>query len=80
MDVWSLMGAPLAIALILAGQAIEGGTMRSLVQLAAALVVFGGTLGAVLLSFGSGDVWRAATSLRSAYSDPVEPAAAAVNG
>jgi chemotaxis protein MotA len=77
-DFGSLLGGPLAIALILVGQAIEGGSVRTLLQLAAALVVFGGTLGAVLLSFGSADVKRAFTSLRSAYADPLEPAAAVI--
>ena len=77
-DVASLLGAPLAVVMILVGQAIEGGTVRSLVQLAAALVVFGGTFGAVLLSFGSADVWRALRSLPSAYSDSIEPARAVI--
>jgi chemotaxis protein MotA len=78
LDFGSLLGAPFAIALILIGQAIEGGSVRTLLQLAAALVVFGGTLGAVLLSFGSADVTRSFKSLRSAYSDPLEPAAAVI--
>ena len=57
-DFGSLLGGPIAIGLILVGQAIEGGSVRTLLQLAAALVVFGGTFGAVLLSFGSADVKR----------------------
>jgi chemotaxis protein MotA len=78
LDVGSLLGAPIAIVLILVGQAIEGGSVKTLLQLAAALVVFGGTFGAVLLSFGSADVMRAFRSLRSAYADPLEPAAAVI--
>jgi len=66
MDYGSLIGAPMAIGLILVGQAIEGGSVRSLLQVAAALVVFGGTAGAVLLSFGSADVMTAARSVRTA--------------
>jgi chemotaxis protein MotA len=78
LDVGSLLGAPIAITLILIGQAIEGGSVRTLLQLAAALVVFGGTVGAVLLSFGSADVIRALKSLRSVYVDPLEPPAAVI--
>lgn len=73
-DYGSLAGAPMAIGLILAGQAIEGGSVRSLLQVAAALVVFGGTAGAVLLSFGSADVIKAVRSVRFAYADTLEPA------
>jgi len=77
-DFGSLIGAPLAIGLILIGQAIEGGSVRSLLQLAAALVVFGGTAGAVLLSYGSADVITAVRSVRAAYADSLEPAAAVI--
>ncbi|MEO7276176.1 MAG: flagellar motor protein [Vicinamibacterales bacterium] len=77
-DFGSLLGAPVAIGLILVGQAIEGGSVRSLLQFAAALVVFGGTLGAVLLSNGSADVLNAGRSLRGAYSDTLEPAAVVI--
>jgi chemotaxis protein MotA len=78
LDVGSLLGAPIAVGLILIGQAIEGGSVRTLLQLASALIVFGGTLGAVLLSFGSADVMRAVKSLRTVYTDPVEPAATVI--
>jgi len=77
-DFGSLIGAPLAIGLILIGQAIEGGSVRSLLQVAAALVVFGGTAGAVLLSYGSADVITAVRSVRAAYADSLEPAAAVI--
>ena len=78
MDYGSLIGAPMAIGLILVGQAIEGGSVRSLLQVAAALVVFGGTAGAVPLSYGSADVMTAARSVRAAYADTLEPAAAVI--
>jgi chemotaxis protein MotA len=70
----SLLGAPIAFGLILAGQAIEGGSVRTLLQLPAAIVVLGGTFGAVLLSFGTADVRAAFRSLRTAYVDTLEPA------
>ena len=49
MDLLSLIGLTVAIAAILGGQVLEGGHVSSLLQLAAAVIVFGGTLGAVML-------------------------------
>lgn len=51
MDKASIGGVILAIAGILAGLLIEGGSVRQILQPTAALIVFGGTLGAVLLQF-----------------------------
>jgi len=51
MDKASIIGVILAIAGILAGLLIEGGSIRQILQPTAALIVFGGTLGAVLLQF-----------------------------
>jgi chemotaxis protein MotA len=50
-DVASLVGVPLAIAILLGGQLLEGGALRTLLQPTAALVVFGGTLAALLVSY-----------------------------
>jgi chemotaxis protein MotA len=44
-------GALLALAGIIAGLLLEGGNLKQVLQPAAALIVFGGTLGAVLLQF-----------------------------
>src|SRR5439155_27171777 len=49
MDLLSAAGIVLAIAAIAGGQWVEGGTIGSLVQGAAFLIVVGGTLGAVML-------------------------------
>ena len=51
MDKASFAGVILALAGILAGLLLEGGNLRQIVQPTAALIVFGGTLGAVLLQF-----------------------------
>ncbi|MDH5552985.1 MAG: flagellar motor protein [Nitrosomonas sp.] len=48
-DLNSVAGIMLAVVAIIAGQVLEGGHLGSLVQLAAFIIVFGGTLGAVLL-------------------------------
>jgi chemotaxis protein MotA len=51
MDKGSFGGAFLAIAGIVAGLLIEGGNLGQILQPTAALIVFGGTMGAVLLQF-----------------------------
>jgi len=51
MDKGSIGGVFLAVAGIIAGLLIEGGTLGQILQPTAALIVFGGTLGAVLLQF-----------------------------
>lgn len=49
MDKISLVGLVLGVAAILAGQALEGGHVSSLLQPTAFLIVIGGTVGAVML-------------------------------
>jgi chemotaxis protein MotA len=49
MDKISFVGLALGLATILVGQVLEGGHVGSLVQPTAMLIVFGGTLGAVML-------------------------------
>ena len=49
MDKLSLFGLVVAFTGIIGGQLLEGGSVNVLVQLAAFLIVFGGTIGAVML-------------------------------
>jgi chemotaxis protein MotA len=49
MDKLSLFGLLVAVTGIIGGQLLEGGSVNVLVQLAAFLIVFGGTIGAVML-------------------------------
>ncbi|MFA5371609.1 MAG: flagellar motor protein [Sideroxydans sp.] len=49
MDILSLMGLVIAVGGILGGQFLEGGSINVLLQLAAFLIVMGGTLGAVMV-------------------------------
>jgi chemotaxis protein MotA len=51
MDKGSFFGVFLAVAGILAGLIIEGGNIGQILQPTAAMIVFGGTMGAVLLQF-----------------------------
>ncbi|MEJ2387746.1 MAG: hypothetical protein P8Y27_10725 [Chromatiaceae bacterium] len=50
-DVATIVGLVAALGMILLGNALEGGHIGSILQPTAALIVFGGTIGAVLVSF-----------------------------
>src|ERR1700722_18047676 len=58
MDITTLGGIGLAIAAILGGQAIEGGHVSSILQATAAIIVFGGTIGATMVAFPLKDFIR----------------------
>jgi chemotaxis protein MotA len=49
MDLLSLLGISIAFAAIITGNLLDGGALAPLINLPAALVVFGGTLGAITL-------------------------------
>lgn len=51
MDIFAIIGLFFGITFILIGQAMEGGNVGQLLQITAAFIVFGGTGGAVILSF-----------------------------
>jgi chemotaxis protein MotA len=70
MDKASIGGAFLAIAGILAGLLIDGGNLSQIMQPTAALIVFGGTLGAVLLQFPAATVIAAFRSLAHVFVAP----------
>lgn len=63
MDAGSLGGLILAVVGILAGLLLEGGHLGQVLQPTAAIIVFGGTLGAVMLQFPLRTVGRAALRL-----------------
>jgi chemotaxis protein MotA len=70
MDKASIGGAFLAIAGIIAGFLIEGGNLGQILQPTAALIVFGGTLGAVMLQFPLTTVMAAFRSLGQVFAAP----------
>lgn len=71
MAVW---GTCLGGLVILGGQVLEGGSLFELVQVAALLIVLGGTLAAILLSFPFEDISIALSKLGSIYHQPkVDP-------
>ena len=51
MDIASIGGIALALLGILAGMMVEGGSITQITQPTAAMIVFGGTIGAVMLQF-----------------------------
>jgi len=65
MDRASLIGIFLGVTAIIGGNLLEGGNINSIMQPTAALIVFGGTAGATLLSFPLRDVLKAIGSLRN---------------
>jgi chemotaxis protein MotA len=70
MDMSSIAGVLLAVAGIVAGLLIEGGNLGQILQPTAALIVFGGTMGAVLLQFPLSTVLAAFRSLSHLFSVP----------
>lgn len=59
MDLASVIGVILGIACIVGGQILEGGHVGQIMQGTAALIVFGGTLGAMLVSYTTQDIKKA---------------------
>ncbi len=51
MDLASIIGLVMGLSAIILGQMLEGGSIKSIAQPTAALIVFGGTIGATMLSF-----------------------------
>lgn len=51
MDITVIIGFFGGAAMLILGQALEGGNIGQLLQVTAAMIVFGGTLGAVIVSF-----------------------------
>ena len=69
MDKSSLGGILLAVGGIVAGLLLEGGNLRQILQPTAAMIVFGGTLGAVMLQFPLPVVMHAIRRLASVFLD-----------
>lgn len=74
MDKSSLGGIILALGGIIAGLLLEGGNLRQVLQPTAAMIVFGGTLGAVMLQFPLPVVLMAARRLGSVFLNPTQNA------
>jgi chemotaxis protein MotA len=73
-----IIGALIGAGFVLGGHGLEGGTVQSLLQGAAAVIVFGGTLGAVVVSFPMRDLRTAVGHLRHLVVDDAPPPEATV--
>src|SRR5947207_4171498 len=76
MDLGTLLGIVLASAAILIGHAMEGGSILQILQPTAAMIVFGGTLGATMIGFPMSVLKQAVMDLLHVFKeDHVEPTA-----
>jgi chemotaxis protein MotA len=67
MDIASIIGSLMGISAVVGGQILEGGHIGQIVQGTAALIVFGGTFGAMLLSFPVQDIKKAIGMIPAIY-------------
>ncbi len=73
MDISTLLGLLLAFGALIGGYMLDGGQVASLVLLSPFIIVFGGTMGAVVISYGLPDTARAFRSLLASYSKKSQP-------
>ncbi len=71
MDIFAIVGLFFGITFILIGQAMEGGNLGQLLQITAAFIVFGGTGGAVILSFPPNVLKKAIMLIKDVFIPPV---------
>lgn len=70
MDKATFGGIVLAVGGIIAGLLLEGGRLSQIMQPTAAMIVFGGTLGAVLIQFPLREAIAAGASLMQVFAEP----------
>lgn len=70
MDIGSFSGVALALSSILLGYWLEGGSLGILLQPSGFLIVFGGTVGAVLLQTDLRTFWRGTAMLKTVFARP----------
>ncbi len=70
MDILTILGIVVGISAILVGQTLEGGSVHSIIQLTAALIVFGGTIGAVLINYPLHTIMLAIKNLKKVFFNP----------
>src|SRR5580693_7533733 len=70
MDKGTIVGVIIAVGAILAGLVLEGGKVGQILQPTAALIVFGGTFGSILVQFPIGVVLAAFRSVVTIFTVP----------
>ena len=78
MDKATLVGLVLALGGILLGLLLEGGNLGQVVQPTAAMIVFGGTLGAILIQYPMSVVLTSFKRLAHVFVEPAENAQATI--
>ncbi len=73
MDFFLIFGLLVGLSSIIVGNFIEGGTTAHLIQLAAFVIVFGGTFGAVMVSFPFSDIINAIKGAKIAFGNKNHP-------
>ncbi|HKQ70258.1 MAG TPA: flagellar motor protein [Polyangiaceae bacterium] len=69
MDLGTLIGLAVALGMILGGNLIEGGKIAQIAQPTAAMIVIGGTVGAVMIQFPLKTFVRAVKSIGSVFQE-----------
>jgi len=77
-DFGSIAGLVVALLGILGGLTLEGGKLRDVAQITAAMIVLGGTSGAVLVSMPLAVVWGALKRFAGVFREEVEPLGAVI--
>ena len=70
MDIFAVLGLVVGVGFILAAQAMEGGNVTQLLQVTAAMIVLGGTAGALIGSFPVDDLKNAIFMLKDILMPP----------
>ena len=70
MDILTIIGIVIGFGAIIGGQVLEGGSVHAIMQGTAAIIVFGGTLGAVLIQYPASTVLLALKNTRKVFLDP----------
>lgn len=70
MDIFAILGTVIGVTFILVAQAMEGGNVNQLMQVTAAMIVFGGTAGAVIGSFPVPDLKNAFSLVKDVIFPP----------
>ncbi len=71
MDKATLIGLVLGFVAIAGGVILEGGTIHSIIQFTAAVIVFGGTFGAVFISYPFHDILGGIKAIRTIIKEPL---------
>lgn len=78
-DIATLGGLALALGGIIGGLTLEGGKLRDISQMTAAMIVLGGTLGAVMVTTPLGTLVGALKRLKLVFFEREQPAGAVIN-